>query len=44
MAAERAPQRTPEEIRAEIERTRVELVHSVTALRDEVAWRTDWRE
>lgn len=41
--ASRPPQ-TPEQIRAEIERTRAELVHSVSALRDEVAWRTDWRE
>ncbi|HEX8440619.1 DUF3618 domain-containing protein [Archangium sp.] len=35
---------SPEQIRAEIERTRNELVHSVTVLREEVAWRTDWRQ
>jgi ElaB/YqjD/DUF883 family membrane-anchored ribosome-binding protein len=40
----RSTPRTPEEIRAEIERTRAELSHSVSALREEVAWRTDWRE
>lgn len=33
-----------EQLRAEIQRTRVELVHSVSALCEEVAWRTDWRE
>ncbi len=47
MAAEnkaRSTPRTPEEIRAEIARTRAELSHSVSALREEVAWRTDWRE
>jgi ElaB/YqjD/DUF883 family membrane-anchored ribosome-binding protein len=46
MAAEnkaRPAQRSSEEIRAEIERTRAELSHSVSALREEVAWRTDWR-
>ncbi|HEX8824403.1 MAG TPA: DUF3618 domain-containing protein [Archangium sp.] len=40
----RAPPQSAEQIRAEIERTRSELVHSVTVLREEVAWRTDWRE
>jgi hypothetical protein len=40
----RAAPRSPEEIRAEIERTRAELSQSVSALREEVAWRTDWRE
>jgi ElaB/YqjD/DUF883 family membrane-anchored ribosome-binding protein len=40
----RASPQTQEQIRAEIERTRAELVHSVSALREEVAWRTDWRE
>jgi len=38
-----APQ-SPEQLRAEIERTRNELVHSVSVLREEVAWRTDWRQ
>ncbi len=41
--AKTSPQ-TPEQLRAEIERTRNELVHSVTLLREEVAWRTDWRQ
>jgi ElaB/YqjD/DUF883 family membrane-anchored ribosome-binding protein len=36
--------RTPAELRAEIERTRAELVTSVSALREEVAARADWRE
>jgi ElaB/YqjD/DUF883 family membrane-anchored ribosome-binding protein len=40
----RSDHRSPEQIRAEIERTRAELSHSVSALREEVAWRTDWRE
>ena len=40
----RSAPRSPAEIRAEIERTRAELSHSVSALREEVAWRTDWRE
>jgi ElaB/YqjD/DUF883 family membrane-anchored ribosome-binding protein len=47
MAAEKprsGPPQTPEQLRAEIERTRAELVHSVTVLREEVAWRTDWRQ
>jgi ElaB/YqjD/DUF883 family membrane-anchored ribosome-binding protein len=37
-------QKTPEQIRAEIERTRAELIHSVGELREEVARRIDWRE
>lgn len=36
--------RTPAELRAEIERTRADLMISVTALREEVAARADWRE
>ncbi|HSP81762.1 MAG TPA: DUF3618 domain-containing protein [Myxococcaceae bacterium] len=47
MAAEKprpAPPQTPEQLRAEIARTRAELVQSVTVLREEVAWRTDWRQ
>jgi hypothetical protein len=36
-------ERTPEEIRASIERNRVELVASVGALRGEVEKLTDWR-
>lgn len=40
----RSSSRSPEEIRAEIARTRAELTQSVSALREEVAWRTDWRE
>jgi ElaB/YqjD/DUF883 family membrane-anchored ribosome-binding protein len=36
--------RSPAELRAEIERTRADLVVSVSALREEVAARTDWRE
>ncbi|QRN94128.1 DUF3618 domain-containing protein [Archangium violaceum] len=35
---------TSEQIRAEIARTRAELVHSVSELREEVARRADWRE
>jgi hypothetical protein len=41
---QRMPPRTPEQIRAEIERTRLELMQSVNVLREEVAWRTDWRQ
>ncbi len=47
MAAEKprpGPHQTPAEIRAEIERTRAELVQSVTVLREEVARHTDWRQ
>ena len=40
----KAEYRTPAELRAEIERTRADLVTSVSALREEVAARTDWRE
>ena len=40
----KADYRTPAELRAEIERTRADLVTSVSALREEVAARTDWRE
>jgi ElaB/YqjD/DUF883 family membrane-anchored ribosome-binding protein len=39
----KAESRSPAELRAEIERTRADLVTSVSALRDEVAARTDWR-
>jgi hypothetical protein len=35
--------RTPEEIRASIEANRMELAHSLTRLRGEVAVITDWR-
>ena len=31
------------DLRADIERTRAELRLSVSELREEVAWRTDWR-
>ncbi|XXF75766.1 DUF3618 domain-containing protein [Myxococcaceae bacterium GXIMD 01537] len=40
----KAEARTPAELRAEIERTRADLLTSVTALREEVSARTDWRE
>jgi len=40
----KAQARTPAELREEIERTRAELVTSVSALREEVAARADWRE
>ncbi|PTL77997.1 DUF3618 domain-containing protein [Vitiosangium sp. GDMCC 1.1324] len=40
----RSPPLTPEQIRADIERTRAELIHSVGELREEVARRADWRE
>jgi hypothetical protein len=36
--------RTPEEIRASIEANRMELAHSLTRLRGEVAVITDWRK
>jgi hypothetical protein len=39
----KAEPRTPEAVRAEIERTRAELATSVSALRHEVAQATDWR-
>ena len=38
------PQRDPEQIRAEIERTRAEIAASIDALSAEVAARADWRE
>jgi hypothetical protein len=38
-----APGRTSEEIRADIERQRDELSHSVVALRSRVTELTDWR-
>ena len=38
-----APGRTSEEIRADIERQRDELSHSVVALRGKVTELTDWR-
>lgn len=40
----KAESRTPAALRAEIERTRAELATSVTALREQVAHATDWRE
>lgn len=36
--------RSPEEIRASIEANRMELAHSLTRLRGEVAEITDWRK
>lgn len=39
----KALSRTPAELRAEIERTRADLVTSVSALREEVVARADWR-
>jgi hypothetical protein len=36
--------RTPEQIRASIEANRMELAHSLTRLRGEVAEITDWRK
>ncbi len=41
--AHKAEPRTPEALRAEIERTRAELVTSVSALREEVAQAANWR-
>jgi len=41
---ERQPQRAPDEVRAEIERTREQIASSAEALRHEVVVRTDWRE
>jgi len=38
-----APGRTSDQIRADIERQRSELSHSVEALRSKVAELTDWR-
>jgi hypothetical protein len=38
------PTRTPEEIRASIEKNREELALSLVRLRDEVAEVTDWRK
>jgi ElaB/YqjD/DUF883 family membrane-anchored ribosome-binding protein len=40
----RVAHKSSAELRAEIERTRAELAQSVTVLREEVAWRTDWRQ
>jgi hypothetical protein len=39
-----AQERSPERIRADLERTRAELAVSVQALRAEVARSVDWRE
>jgi hypothetical protein len=39
----KSAERTPEAVRAELERARAELVYSVSALRDEMLQRTDWR-
>lgn len=36
--------KTPAEVRAEIERARADIATSVTALRQEMAVRADWRE
>jgi hypothetical protein len=36
-------ERTPEAVRAEIERARAELVFSASVLRDEMVQRADWR-
>jgi len=36
--------RTPEQVRASIEANRMELAHSLTRLRGEVAEITDWRK
>ena len=36
-------QRTPEQVRAEIERTRADLALQVSALRQEMDRATDWR-
>lgn len=41
---ERKTQRDPEEIRAQIERTREQIASSAEALRHAVAMRIDWRE
>jgi hypothetical protein len=41
---ERQTQRAPDEVRAEIERTREQIASSAEALRHEVAVHTDWRE
>jgi hypothetical protein len=38
------PTRTPEEIRASIEANRMELAHSLTRLRGEMAEVTNWRK
>jgi len=35
--------RTPDEVRADIERTRAEIVSSANALRREMAMRMDWK-
>jgi len=40
----KSPARTPDEVRAEIERARSDVATSVSALKQEMAVRTDWRE
>ena len=42
-ASELKARRTPDEVRAEIERTRAEIVSSANALRREMAMRMDWK-
>jgi ElaB/YqjD/DUF883 family membrane-anchored ribosome-binding protein len=44
MAANGSLPRTSAALRQEIERTRADLAHSVSALREEVAEVTDWRQ
>ncbi len=39
-----AKAKTADEVRAELERAREQIVHSAAALRHEVAMTTDWRE
>ncbi len=38
------PNRTPAQVRAEIERARQQIESSVVGLREQMAMRTDWRE
>ena len=42
-ASESKARRTPAEVRADIERTRAEIVSSANALRREMAMRMDWK-
>jgi hypothetical protein len=40
---QKVTQPTPQEVRREIERAREQLAQSAVALREEMAYRTDWR-
>ncbi len=44
LKSERRPPRTPEQVRADIERARQQIESSVVGLRQQLAIGTDWRK